>query len=131
MGNSPYDRESLVKNKMILSKENATQYTWGNQCFGWRLVDTESLSIIQELMPPHTTEKLHYHNRAQQFFRILEGEATFVIEGKIIIVESGNGIHISPKTKHLIRNDNDTDLEFLLISEPSSRGDRIEEPSIE
>ncbi|MEN0051738.1 MAG: cupin domain-containing protein [Bacteroidota bacterium] len=112
---------------MKKSKANSEHYNWGNKCSGWHLVQTPSLSIIEELMPPNTQEQLHYHEFAQQFFRILKGKATFVIENEVIEVEAGNGIHILPKVKHRIRNDQVENLEFLVISEPTTRGDRYEE----
>ncbi len=86
------------------------------------------MSVIEELMPPGTSEQKHYHEFSQQFFRILKGTATFEIEDSIIEVEAGNGIHIPPKTKHCIKNDQPENLEFLVISEPTTRGDRHEEP---
>jgi mannose-6-phosphate isomerase-like protein (cupin superfamily) len=112
---------------MKKSKENSEHYNWGNNCSGWHLVKSESLSVIEELMPPKTQEKKHYHNNSQQFFRILNGKATFEIDNEIIEVESGNGIHIPPKVKHQIRNDQSVNLEFIVISEPTTRGDRFNE----
>jgi len=49
------------------------------------------------------------------------------IADQIIEVEKGNGIHILPKTKHRIRNDKSENLEFIVISHPTTRGDRINE----
>ncbi|MEE9361425.1 MAG: cupin domain-containing protein [Cellulophaga sp.] len=109
---------------MIISKENSEHYKWGNNSDGWHLVKSQSLSVIEELMPPNTKEKKHYHKFSQQFFRILSGKATFEIENEIIEVEAGNGIQIFPKTNHRIRNDQSENLEFLVISEPSTFGDR-------
>jgi len=114
---------------MKKSKENSEHYKWGDNCSGWHIVNSQSLSIIEELMPPKTQEKKHHHNFSQQFFRILNGKATFEIGDKIVEVEKGSGIHIPPKTKHKIRNDQSENLEFLVISEPTTRGDRYDEPS--
>ena len=113
---------------MKKSKENSQQYNWGDHCSGWHLVKKQSLSVIEELMPPKTQEHRHYHNNSQQFFRILKGIATFEVGNEIIEVNSGEGIHIQPKVKHRIRNDQSEDLEFIVISEPTTRGDRYDEP---
>ncbi len=110
---------------MITSTENAEHYTWGNQCDGWHLLRSDSLSVIQERMPPGTVEQMHYHERAQQLFYILSGTATFEVEGEVTTVAGNQSIHISPKTKHRILNNGDTDLHFLVISEPKSHGDRV------
>ena len=110
---------------MITSTENAEHYTWGDRCDGWHLLRSESLSVIQERMPPGASEQLHYHERAQQVFYILSGAATFEVEGELKTVLANQSIHISPKTKHCILNNSDTDLHFLVISEPRSHGDRV------
>lgn len=110
------------------SKENSEYYKWGNNCSGWHLVKSENLSIIEELMPPNTKEQKHYHNFSEQYFYILKGTATFEIEERIFKVEGRNGISVLPKVTHRIRNDENQDLEFIVISQPTSRGDRINEP---
>ena len=110
---------------MIINKQNTEHYFWGDECEGFRLVKSENLSIIQEIMPPNTAEQLHYHNNAEQFFYTIKGTATFEIEGKQFKVEKGNGIHILPKIKHQIQNNQTIDLEFLVISQPTTKNDRI------
>jgi mannose-6-phosphate isomerase-like protein (cupin superfamily) len=111
---------------MIKNKQNTEHYFWGNKCEGFHLVKTDNLSVIQEIMPPNTSEKLHYHNNSQQFFYILKGTATFEIEQEIFTVKKGNGIYIKSKIKHKIQNLQSKSLEFLVISQPTTRGDRIE-----
>lgn len=110
---------------MITSTENAEHYTWGAQCDGWPLLRSDSLSVIQERMPPGTSEQLHYHERAQQVFYILSGTATFEIEGVLETVLPNQSIHIQPGARHRIVNDGDVDLHFLVISEPKTLGDRV------
>ena len=110
---------------MITSTENAEHYTWGSNCDGWPLLKTDTLSVIQERMPPGASEQLHYHERAQQVFYILSGTATFEVEGDVKTVLPNQSIHIPPKTKHCIHNNGGTDLHFLVVSEPKSQGDRI------
>lgn len=107
------------------TKENSIEYTWGKKCKGWHLVNTKSLGVIQEIMPPSTEEVKHKHNLSQQFFYILKGVAVFEIDGNNISISEGEGIHIKKKVIHKIKNNNDVDLEFLVISEPHSHGDRI------
>lgn len=109
----------------VKSIENSEHYVWGNNCDGWHLLKSDSLSIIQEKMPPNTEENVHYHSKAQQFFYILKGIATFELNGKTIIVQENQGLHIKPNEKHRIFNKSNFDLEFIVISEPKSHGDRI------
>jgi mannose-6-phosphate isomerase-like protein (cupin superfamily) len=110
---------------MITSIENAEHYIWGDQCDGWRLLRSDTLSVIQERMPPGTSEQLHYHERAQQVFFILSGEATFEVEGVSTTVMSNQAIHVLPNARHRILNNGHADLHFLVISEPKTQGDRV------
>ena len=111
---------------MLKNKQNTEHYFWGNKCEGFHLVKTDNLSVIQEIMPPNTSEKLHFHKLSQQFFFILKGIATFEIEQEIFTIKSGNGIHILPRIKHKILNLQSKSLEFLVISQPITRADRVE-----
>ena len=110
---------------MITSTDNAEHYTWGDQCDGWPLLRTDSLSVIQERMPPGTSEQLHFHHHAQQVFYILSGTAIFEVEGETETVNTGESIHIPKTTQHRIINNGETDLHFLVISEPKTQGDRM------
>jgi mannose-6-phosphate isomerase-like protein (cupin superfamily) len=59
---------------MIASIENAEHYTWGDVCDGWHLLKRDDMSVIQECVPVGAAEIMHYHNRARQFFYVLQGE---------------------------------------------------------
>ena len=64
----------------IISTKSAEHYKWGGpqgtDCDGWHLVKTDELSVIEELMPPGTSEARHSHVHARQLFYVLEGELT-------------------------------------------------------
>jgi len=110
----------------VVSKYNAlTHYKWGANCDGWNFVDEETLSIKQERMPAGTSEAMHYHEHAQQFFFILKGTATFEIEQTFSKVHAGEGLHIKAGARHRIMNAGDGDLEFILCSQPATAADRI------
>jgi mannose-6-phosphate isomerase-like protein (cupin superfamily) len=109
----------------ILSKYNSLKhYKWGDGCDGWNLVDEEVLSVKQEKMPPGFAEKLHYHNKAQQFFYIVKGIADIEIEGRTFRINTGEGIHIKAGNQHRILNPGNEDVEFILCSTPSTVNDR-------
>ncbi len=108
----------------IVDKETAEHYLWGDHCDSWVLADTAGLSVKQERMPGSTREKLHFHAIAQQFFYILKGNATFYLEGKKIIVTEQKGLLIHPGTKHYIANETAEQLEFIVISQPTTNNDR-------
>jgi|SRR3954453_6048844 mannose-6-phosphate isomerase-like protein (cupin superfamily) len=110
-----------------ISRENAEHYRWGIDCDGWYLVRDKNLSVIEEFMPPGSAEVRHHHAHAQQFFYILDGEVLMEIDGENHLLSAGSGIHILPGTRHQIRNPSPHPVRFLVISQPSSRGDRIDE----
>ncbi len=110
---------------MIKTKENRAHYFWGEHCDSWVFHKSENLVVKQEIMPPKTAEKLHFHEVAHQFFYILKGEATFYIEEEKFTVKSNEGITIEPKKKHFIANETSENLEFLVISNPSTDEDRV------
>ena len=110
---------------MITSTDNAEHYTWGANCDGWHLLRSDRLTVIEERMPPGTSEQMHYHQNAQQVFYVLSGIATFEIEGELKSVNARQSVHIPKGVKHCILNNNDEDLYFLVISEPKSHGDRV------
>ncbi len=118
----------VIPNGMSLhtmSRSQAEHYTWGDACDGWHLVKQESLSVIEERMPPETSEVRHYHRRALQFFYILAGEASMEVDGEVLTLRRGEGLSISAGTPHCIRNASSQAIEFLVISQPKSHGDRI------
>jgi len=110
-----------------VNRGNAEHYRWGNDCDGWHLVKDEQLSVIEECMPPGAAEIRHHHQRAQQFFYILSGEVLMEVEGRTTLVAAGSGIRVLSGTRHQIRNPSSSAARFLVISQPPSHGDRIDE----
>lgn len=110
---------------MKISKDTAEHYVWGTYCDGWHLLKEKSLSIIHERMPPGTAETRHYHNQSRQFFFILLGQATIEMNGEIYEVNQQEGLEVPPLTPHQIFNRTNTEIEFLVISQPTTKGDRI------
>jgi mannose-6-phosphate isomerase-like protein (cupin superfamily) len=109
----------------MISKDTAEHYSWGDGCDGWHLVKQPELSVIHERMPPGTAEVRHYHERARQFFFVLSGEATLEIDQKQQIIHAFQGIEVPPGVAHQIFNRSGADVEFLVISQPATRGDRV------
>jgi mannose-6-phosphate isomerase-like protein (cupin superfamily) len=110
-----------------IATTTAEHYTWGNNCDGWHLVRTPDLSIIEELMPPSTSETRHRHTRSRQFFYVLQGEFTIEIEHHDFTLKPGEGIEIAPGQTHRAANRSDKPLRILVTSQPPSHGDRVED----
>jgi mannose-6-phosphate isomerase-like protein (cupin superfamily) len=111
----------------VVSRDNAEHYRWGVDCDGWYLVKDKQLSVIEEVMPPGAAEIRHYHERSQQFFYILTGEVLMEINGENALIPAGSGVRILPGTRHQIRNPSSSPVRFLVVSQPPSRGDRIDD----
>jgi len=109
---------------MKISKETGEHYNWGSDCDGWHLVKQEGLSVIHERMPPGTEEARHFHHQSRQFFFILSGIAAIEVNGVVHELMPQEGIEIAPLTPHQFFNRTDQPIEFLVISQPTSRGDR-------
>ena len=107
-----------------VSSANVEHYPWGTGCDGWRLAKTTSLMVIEERMPPGTSEVRHWHTRATQFFYVLDGTLTMAIEESAHALVAGVGIEIPPGVAHQARNTSDGDVRFLVISSPPHQGDR-------
>ena len=110
-----------------VSRENAEHYRWGVDCDGWHLVRDRDLAVIEEFMPPGAAEIRHHHEHAQQFFYVLEGEILMEVDGEKTLVPAGSGIRILPGMRHQVRNPTSSAVRFLVISQPPSHGDRMDE----
>lgn len=104
---------------------SAEHYEWGDQCDGWHLLKQADLSVIQERVPPGAAEIMHLHLHARQFFYVLSGTATLEFDGRRQSFTSGQGVHVPPGVPHRFANHGETDVVFLVISSPSTAGDRI------
>jgi mannose-6-phosphate isomerase-like protein (cupin superfamily) len=109
---------------VIVNRANADHYSWGEGCDGWVLMPGPDLLVIEERMPPGTSERPHRHLKARQLFRVLSGELTMIVAGGRHVLGAGDCIGIGPGVVHQARNDSAGAISFLVISSPTVRGDR-------
>lgn len=109
----------------MISRDTSEHYVWGDGCDGWHLVKQSELSIIHERMPPGTSEVRHFHQRSWQFFFVLSGTATLEIAGERKVIQKHEGVEVPYSVPHQMLNESEQDLEFLVISQPPSHGDRV------
>lgn len=109
---------------MIKNLKNAEHYIWGDVCEGWRLLDQPDLSVIQERIPPGAGEVRHYHARARQLFFVLEGELVIDVSHDRFQLQAKDSLEVTPGDAHSVRNNGAADAVFLVISAPTTRGDR-------
>ncbi len=99
---------------------------WGGRCDGWHLVRRAELSVIQERVPAGASETRHSHGKARQFFFVLSGVATLEIGGAREVLRPGEGVEVPPGVPHQLINESGADVEFIVVSQPASHGDRLE-----
>jgi len=109
----------------IVSLKNAEHYTWGEVCDGWHLLNSDALSVIQERVPSGAAEIRHYHERSQQFFFVLAGEATLEIGGETVRLAPQQGVSVPAGVPHRLSNESGEELSFIVVSAPRSHGDRV------
>jgi mannose-6-phosphate isomerase-like protein (cupin superfamily) len=109
----------------MIDRRTAQHYPWGDGCDGWHLVQTAGLSVIEERMPPGTSEVRHFHGTATQFFYVLEGTLSIELGGEDCELSRGQGVQVDPGQIHFVSNRSTTDAGFLVISSPPSHGDRV------
>lgn len=110
-----------------MDRNSAEHYNWGKNCEGWRLLSQPDLSVISERVPAGEKESRHYHSKARQLFYILSGEASIEISGSKILLQKDQGLEIPPGIPHQFINESENEVNFLVISQPTSQGDRIED----
>lgn len=109
---------------LLIDTSTAEHYTWGDVCDGWHLLKSPDLSVIQEHVPAGAGEIKHFHTKAQQFFYVLSGVASLEFEGYAQQVCAGQGIHIPAGVPHRFANHSQAGVDFLVVSSPSTAGDR-------
>ncbi|MGL6291220.1 MAG: cupin domain-containing protein [Silanimonas sp.] len=107
---------------------NAEHYRWGGDCDGWHLARSTGLSVIEERVPPGGSEVSHVHDRAEQFFYILSGQAAMVLDTGTVKLAAGQGLHVPAGMVHRFTNPGEHEVRFLVVSSPPTTGDRRNRP---
>lgn len=107
-----YTIENCV-NEFDLSKAKKTnsgyQYWFADKKFTEE--NTLKMSIVE---PGKSTHAPHRHPE-EEFFYILEGKASFYLNGKTVEVGPNTSLYCPPNSEHGISNAGDKDLKYLVI----------------
>lgn len=115
----------MIHNAMIHNRENAEHYIWGGSCDGWRLLDRADLAVTEERIPPGAGEVRHFHNHARQLLYVIAGHLNVEVESAEHLLAPGDSLEVPPLARHTVRNGSSVAVSFLVISAPSTRGDRV------
>lgn len=115
---------------MTMTRDQAYHYRWGKGCDGWVFVARDDLLVIEERMPPGTSEHRHRHERARQFFQVKAGALVIEVEGSVHTLAPGDGLEIAPGERHQVMNQGSADAWFINVSSPSAHGDRVNDDGV-
>lgn len=117
---------TTIRTLKPVSNKTALHFKWGDQCDGWWLKNTGKFTVISESMPPHTSEKKHYHKHTEQFFYCLSGELSINLNHQVHMLPEHHGLTIPAGMVHTVKNTSENPVQFLVISAPNSHEDRID-----
>ena len=97
----------------------------GNVEFLARTADTPRFTFgIIEIAPGRVLES-HVHQDEDDAFYILEGELTFIFDGREVSAGPGTFVLVPPGLEHAFRNDGPTSVRMLNIHAPAGFDRRI------
>ena len=67
----------------------------------------------------------HYHQVMEENFYILEGEASFTVNGEPLAAHAGDLVHLEPGDTHRIENKADSVLQMVIALAPFQESDKI------
>lgn len=72
---------------------------------------------------PRKTVGMHHHKVQTEFFHILAGEATLVMNGKSFRAKPGDSYLCAPGTMHSVINDTDKKFKLIVFKTNHKKGD--------
>lgn len=84
--------------------------------FGANALDTNLLFLHRGVIQPHSGIGAHFHNRCEEMFVILDGEAQFTIDGRTSVLKAGSGAPARLGHSHAIYNATDKPVQWMNIN---------------
>lgn len=107
-----YSIENCV-NEFDISKATKTkvgyQYWFADKNF------TEENTLKMSIVEPGKSTHAPHHHPEEEFFYILEGKASFFLDGKTVTVGPNTSLYCPPNAEHGISNAGETNLKYLVI----------------
>ncbi|WP_299670987.1 cupin domain-containing protein [uncultured Roseobacter sp.] len=108
----------------VVDRESVAVVPWGTGCLAWPMAEADALSVKLEEMPPDAQEVRYRHARARQVFFVLAGVLDMEREGVVVRIGPEQALEVPPGVPHQARNGGSAPVRFLVISGPTTRGDR-------
>jgi mannose-6-phosphate isomerase-like protein (cupin superfamily) len=84
--------------------------------FGADALDTNLLFLHRGVIQPHSGIGAHFHNRCEEMFVILDGEAQFTIDGRTSLLRARSGAPARLGHSHGIYNATDKPVQWMNIN---------------
>jgi len=84
--------------------------------FGADALDTNLLFLHRGVIQPHSGIGAHFHNRCEEMFVILDGEAQFTIDGRTSVLQARSGAPARMGHSHAIYNATDKPVQWMNIN---------------
>jgi len=84
--------------------------------FGADALDTNLLFLHRGVIQPHSGIGAHFHNRCEEMFVILDGEAQFTIDGRTSLLQARSGAPARLGHSHAIYNATDKPVQWMNIN---------------
>src|SRR5699024_1307742 len=81
--------------------------------FNGRELDPFYINVL-----PHTTSKIGFTHQGEEFYYVLEGEITFIIDGEKYEVKQGESIHYPSYLPHNFENKTDKQVSMINVVTP-------------
>jgi mannose-6-phosphate isomerase-like protein (cupin superfamily) len=78
------------------------------------------------LLLPGQTLGGHYHQEVEETFYVLQGQATFVVNGSEYSASAGDALRMDPTDRHDICNSSDQPLKVVFIKYPYLPRDKVD-----
>lgn len=86
-----------------------------------------SYALWEAVVPPGGGPPPHVQSREDEGFYVLEGEITFVADGRKVVARKGTFLNVPRGVVHSFKNETDADARMLLIVAPAGMEKMFEE----
>ena len=103
-----------------MNKNSLSSRPWG----GYEvLLDSDECKVKRIFVKPHQRLSYQRHEQREEYWTVVKGVATVVLNGNNISLVEGEQIHIPLKANHRIQNPSDEELIFIEIQRGSYFGE--------
>ncbi len=82
---------------------------------------TKMMAVLYEYLPNFSTKRVHYHEKRESAYIVLEGEAKIHLNGKEHVLGPGDTAYLSPKDIHGVVSSGSRELKMIEIWAPQEK----------